>query len=1536
MTQNSTAVPRARFSLDSNPDSRTVELSLTFDSPAPRNHLIPFNTLHLPSFHHNCGPYQLWPHRYTFASAHVPSHPLFVPRFLQTRTCCCESATACALEILVYQLDAFLTGKLVEPLLHSLAIHPITTTKMSAPQLPAINAIASTSTSSSKLTTNGSTTLPDSPNVTGVSGQSSVTFASEPTPPERPPRRSVKRRPPTPGGPSAVNAFKQVSRSQIEASQSTVPLPHNIHTTAPPVILPTAFRLARSSFGADSSHLTPDSTNTTTTPTSPRPRIPSKADENDAHGRRPVRPVPSRLNLAAISNHTSLSSPPNNAGNVLAPPGIARHSPTSPSHTPSNHDEPANGQAPSSSASPRQRPSVSLDDGTRKGKQSEGPGDRQSAGTSTNLDSPSTRAMMQRLLAAPDYFAARDPGQEDNSSDSSGSLRFARNEDDTEEFEAQVQKKIRQQRERSKIRKLLGADVDRSADGFSVPRRLEGFWSDPDFNKEVAAGGKRKGSAGAVPRSPSTPGIGRGLGFMGGDDFGPRSLSPRDPGYWSSAQPSPASQAPNEDYQNHSARERDHLLASTATRTSHDSRHRSAFSELHRSPPSSPHAQYALSSNRPRIHALDSLSPSLGVSFKRSKTVSGTIHAAPPSTSSELLLPPPRVSSRDALSQHRESKRKLRSRSPNIGYTATDSAAPENVATGSTSKRSGTRMRLSKSSKSLSISKSDPSPHNAAPATPSGVIVEEYKRQIIDTQNAAQASAKERRRLSALQWMIEQTKSVTRTKSSAALQSDSPPSSHKSMSPPFSKRSFSREKSAAGSPAGVSDQFLSPGRIDRGISGQPLPSPLSGVSTNESTPSLTSPDPRFGRLQFGVVRPRGEPLSPVLGSAGAQPDSPGRFSSNFTLPGSPRSEGLHSDETGISKAATGSYEHTTMLNARPSMEKPKSEKEKGGFVKGLGRKLSKKRKPEKASRMAEGAYESASSSQEPTPRTRLRGRSGGRSGGESDVTGVRSTRRGHSLDKSHALRHRKSLRLSIDKLEDDGAEPSSSAHGFGSPSVHRTTSSPGHSAWNFAASNPSGSKKEGAGGKNFWKMVKRMGSNSGLRDKYQHTSGPATPSPPHGRSTGSSPASAGLTGNQRLPRSGRASLDELPSTSLSNSAPLARTPASFSLLKHASSSADGHNPNYSHSRSQQQTISSRTSTPASSDHASSTRVFQRTHSSRSSASSFADLGIPPPLPHPPSAFLNQRAFGSRSDSGHHSDGGYRSPMVKSPRSPGLQRSASASRTPTEEDSTPIGSGPYTPPSLPAPPRRPKPAFSTNFDQEPLFDPKELESGDFDNDSPLIPTFSVDNAINSFKPKKLSADGKFAKPSDSTPPPVPSLEAFPTSSPISRSTSVPPPRPARDLRRPSPKSSPRLDQDSGSGTDATTPQQTKPKQKKGSPPADYAGYGSKPPTSAFGPSPGFTKPPPPSLPERQRTMSNPNSPQSGSRSQPASPSQHSPSRLPEISSPRALTEREKAEKWAALLEKSEKAGGTLHLTLDSSTNELDSDQLTLSSTNLLDL
>ncbi|KAF6751004.1 hypothetical protein DFP72DRAFT_851253 [Ephemerocybe angulata] len=163
-----------------------------------------------------------------------------------------------------------------ERLLHPLATHPTITTKMSPSQLPAMNAVASIS--SSNLTTNGSTALLDSPNVTRVLGQPSVTFATQLTPPERPPRRV------------------------------------------------------------------------------------SNVD--------PRRP-------AVLRRSTVSRRWPGSIIVRLSPTTAFRHS----------------------------------DDETRQGKQSE---DRQSAGTSTNLDSPSMRAMMQHLLAAPDYFAARDPGREDN------------------------------------------------------------------------------------------------------------------------------------------------------------------------------------------------------------------------------------------------------------------------------------------------------------------------------------------------------------------------------------------------------------------------------------------------------------------------------------------------------------------------------------------------------------------------------------------------------------------------------------------------------------------------------------------------------------------------------------------------------------------------------------------------------------------------------------------------------------------------------------------------------------------------------------------------------------------------------------------------------------------------------------------------------------------------------------------------------------------------------------------------------------------
>ncbi|RXW20478.1 hypothetical protein EST38_g5374 [Candolleomyces aberdarensis] len=1290
---------------------------------------------------------------------------------------------------------------------------------------------------------------------------------------------------------------------------------------------------------------------------SPHTRLPSTDNGSESH-RRP-RPVPSRLNLSGISNHTPHSSPSNDTAQPLTAIAVCL-TPTSP-RLPSNssnsmtpgpaayqmpppqtsgtaislsvHQETSTSTSTSGASNntigaPPDRPAyrsnalavmVEENSNSNEGSATAAAGepkDRQSVGTSTLLDSPSTKAMMDRLLAAPDYFSANDPSglealdddDDDDDDVSSGSLKFARG--DVEDEDELVSRRVREQRDRAKVKKLLGTDD--STEDFSRPHYVQGFWSDPDTGlNEIRM--RRKVSAGSgIPRAQ-----GRSPGVKVG--------SPRNPGVLSTSISSPT--MPPDGYSG--SREQG---ATDSVRKSEDGRTQSRQLYHGATPPVSPPWNYHPSpSNRTRVPALDSLQPdhSSG-SIRRSKTISGAIDCAPPSppVTGGYLQPPPRVSSRNALNPSKLSKRKSsRSPSPNVILTP-QSNAPTPIGSPKNQRDFSPRIKSSKSSKSLSSFK----PQLPAPtATPAGAIAEQYKRQILETQDAAQSSVKERRRLSALKWMIEQTKSVTGG-------SKSSPGSSKSASPRLTDAKASSPAVASKlSKDDSSPRSTGPGRLDTGVPA--LPSPFS-ATTNESSVSLTLPESRPARTSSrpGAVG-RGirsdEPRSPVLGGYA---DSPGRSSSSFALPRSPATDEHFSEEFGgaaycaIVGAHVGHWNASSASRAQRSSTSKPSGKEKGSFSLGLGRRLSKKRSAKRSNgpEVVE-VVSPTKANQDGIPRNRPRGRSvlvveREKDGGSSGSSGNVRARRGHSLEKPPPLRHRRSLRLSIDKFADE--ETSTPAL------TQRANSSPGHS-------HPS--KKPSASGSHFWKLVKRIGSSGGLRDKYQANDGATHSYLPLSQAASLSAVSPEVDGNDILTQlpspSRRPSLDG--SSRVSKVAVPPTRKRSASVLKQASSSADGH---ISYTRPPQHSINTRSSTPAS-DHTS--RVYHRTHSTRSSASSFADLGLPPPLPHPPSAFLGQRNFGSRSDGGHSSDSGH-------PSRPSLNKSSpltasSNQRTPTDEDrmAFELVASFQTPPSLPTPPRRPKPVVLTSFPST----AGHGEYSEFEAESPVIPEFSVNNAINQFKPRNQSGDGVNVNPNPLSPNDAQnttqSLEAFPVLPPmmITPSTSVPPPpRPARDARRPTPSSADGRGTGAGgtrkdSGLDSNSGQKQKSNQPS-SQHAGYTGYGSKPPTSAFGPLPLFSKThQQPGVSEHHQQQQAPPLPKRSNSSSPASPSTsigstaHTPSPvfrdLQSSSSARgaggvglgvALSEREKAERWNELLERSEKAGGTLHISL---ANNLDS-------------
>lgn len=363
---------------------------------------------------------------------------------------------------------------------------------------------------------------------------------------------------------------------------------------------------------------------------------------------RPHRRVPSRLNLSSISNHCRSSSsldntrprtspPPPNEESALppnsnVPESKSRSRQGSSSTSQSDHQAGRSAGAAGSPLAARQRPRRGTGD-------SEDVTDCQSATTSANLDSPSTKAMMERLLSAPDYFSLhRQRAIDDDDDDSSGSLKFAQghdDEEDEEENEVRPLRSVREQRERSKIRKLLGDDVDDNREDLSRSHPVGRFSSDSDFRQ--GAGARKQGSSGTdVPMFPSGE----------RKQSAPSSYKMREPsspiahGLWSSSLPSLDDHGPTEQDRG----SQDRLLL---PRVSQDSRQRSASRGPYLgSPPGSPRDLQFSPNRQPRVHALDALHPQIAT-VKRSKTMSGAVRAS--DLHSPEVFPPPRVSSRNAL-----------------------------------------------------------------------------------------------------------------------------------------------------------------------------------------------------------------------------------------------------------------------------------------------------------------------------------------------------------------------------------------------------------------------------------------------------------------------------------------------------------------------------------------------------------------------------------------------------------------------------------------------------------------------------------------------------------------------------------------------------------------------------------------------------------------------------------------------------------------------------------------------------------------------
>lgn len=423
-------------------------------------------------------------------------------------------------------------------------------------------------------------------------------------------------------------------------------------------------------------------------------------------------------------------------------------------------------------------------------------------------------------------------------------------------------------------------------------------------------------------------------------------------------------------------------------------------------------------------------------------------------------------------------------------------------------------------------------------------------------------------------------------------------------------------------------------------------------------------------------------------------------------------------------------------------------------------------------------------------------------------------------------------------------------------------------------------EKEEAKGK-IWKLMKRI-STGGLREKYHSEIAPPVPALPQGFANRSVHQSVEAEGGV-LSRfmSSRSSMSATPTKDLQSSSQVGSPLASPS---------NDHGDPPKGSAPRRSTTTGSTSSPISSDFGSS-RFFHRSQSTRSSSSSYGDEL--PPVPNtkigqhiiPPSELhrINMQIEAEFEAS--------------KPRGPQRSRSAPSNDSVPPPDNSPEA----TRPSLPFPPRRPATANSQN---SPKF-----------QSSPEFPLFSTAGAVNSFK-RRTASDPQSSDETDTHGRPHLHLQMPQTEFGISPLTTSPPPRPSKSPRR--------LHGNSVSiPAHSTTPPATNPLLDDN---YDSRYFDARNPNRNSNASTvrqrSTTFNTPSATPRRPTTADS----QATTRNKMKSPtSAKSPLNFRALDSGSAkmpLTAKEKADIWDDLLEKSDLAGGTLHI----GEQELMSDQM----------
>ncbi|KAF9499305.1 hypothetical protein BDN71DRAFT_1503024 [Pleurotus eryngii] len=450
---------------------------------------------------------------------------------------------------------------------------------------------------------------------------------------------------------------------------------------------------------------------------------------------------------------------------------------------------------------------------------------------------------------------------------------------------------------------------------------------------------------------------------------------------------------------------------------------------------------------------------------------------------------------------------------------------------------------------------------------------------------------------------------------------------------------------------------------------------------------------------------------------------------------------------------------------------------------------------------------------------------------------------------------RRSLRLSIDKFAD--ADPAAMPAWPTSP--RQPSVDEGAELQRVTEDTRRKTEPGFRGGGKIWKLMKRL-SAGGLREKYSEAPPPVPALPKE------------LLGKIALGGKDAAHTQDPKSLDLSRLAThqsSASAPPDPPLKKHASAVAKLSNtgavvfaPRHS--------LNTRSSSPVSSELAS-LRFFRSNQSARSSTSSLFEDNDPPPLPMP--SMISQHIIPpsefNRADTSEESVDCRKDKVItKQPSLPLKIPEQRPSRS-LSNDWLPTKS-PYeeVKPSLPLPPRR------TKGEQKPSRPP-----------SPIIPSFSTASPVNDFAPRKPSL--KPQRPSTQLPSPQVATMSTGMGASVPLLSTPPPPRPSRSIQRPSPNASAtssRVASPARSGAELYPSIDVK------SEALDSArlSLGSRSTAST-------------SKTSRQRSSS-PSSRRRTMVYRNMSTAQKSP----------MLTDKEKDDKWNDLLERSARAGGTLHI------------------------